>query len=71
LFPDRAPAGHVRHPERRPFPASDVLRCLTAEAMTLASIGVSMLDGRFTEADRERLVTSVSRIQAAATTGGC
>jgi hypothetical protein len=71
LFPWRSPDDHVRHPEHKPFPASDILRCIKSESMILASIGVSMLDGRFTENDRERLIGAVSRIQAAATMGGC
>jgi hypothetical protein len=70
LFPDRSTDHRVK-PERRPFPASDVLRCIKNETMTLASLGVSMLNGQFTEADRERLIVATSRIQAAATMGGC
>jgi hypothetical protein len=70
LFPDK-PTDHRVKPERRPWPASDILRCIKNETMTMAFFGVSMLNGQFTEADRKRLVTSISRVQAAATMEGC
>jgi hypothetical protein len=71
LFPQRSPGDHVRSPERRPWPASDVLRCIKNESMILASLGISMLNGQFTEADRERLIEAAGRTQAATTMGGC
>ena len=67
LFPPRQ---HHGKPERRPFPAADVLRALAAEALVVASCGVSMLAGRFTDADRERLILAVSRIQAGLAASG-
>ena len=69
LFPPR-PLGHCTHPERRPFPASDVLRCFAHESLVVASCGTSMLGDAFTPADRERLILSVSRIQAALDVAG-
>ena len=67
LFPPRQ---HHGKPERRPFPAADVLRALASEALVVASCGVSMLAGRFTDADRERLTLAVSRVQAGLTAAG-
>ena len=67
LFPPRQ---HHGKPERRPFPAADVLRALAAEALVVASAGVSILAGRFTDADRERLIQAVSRIQSGVTASG-
>ena len=68
LFPRRL--SHHAKPERRPFPAADVLRALSEEALVVASAGVSMLAGSFTENDRKRLILAVSRIQAALTAVG-
>lgn len=67
LFPPRQ---HHGRPERRPFPAADVLRALASEALVVASSGVSMLAGRFTGADRERLILAVQRIQAGLSAAG-
>jgi hypothetical protein len=70
LFPEKLEA-HCHHPERRPFPASDVLRCITFDAFVVASSAVTLLDGKpFSEADRGRLMLSVSRLQEAATAAG-
>ena len=59
-------------PERRPFPAADVLRCLAFEALVVAHAGAALLTGNpsFSEADRERLMLAVSRIQEALTAAG-
>ena len=61
LFPPRQTYGK---PERRPFPASDVLRAIAFEALVVASTGVNMLAGNFTGNDRERLILATERIQA-------
>jgi hypothetical protein len=69
LFPTRP--DHHRKPERRPFPATDVLRAIAFESLVVAVAGVSMLAGEsFTEIDRERLILAVSRIQSAMTAAG-
>ncbi len=63
LFPPR----EIQHgkPERRPFPAADVLRAIGFEALIVAASGASLLAGQpFSEADRERLILAVHRIQA-------
>jgi hypothetical protein len=69
LFPPRS-LEHRCKPERRPFPAADVLRCLSQEALITASCGISMLNGVFASDDRERLITAVSRVQSALAAAG-
>lgn len=69
LFPTR----QIQHgkPERRPFPAADVLRSIGFEALVVAAAGVSLLAGNpFSEIDRERLILAVQRIQSAMTVAG-
>lgn len=69
LFPPRA--AHLAKPERRPFPAADVLRAIGFEALVVAAAGVSLLSGKpFSPDDRSRLILAVSRIQAAMTAAG-
>jgi len=45
LFPERA-IPHRVGPERRPFPAADVLRAVGFEAMVVAAASVAMLAGQ-------------------------
>jgi hypothetical protein len=69
LFPERD-AQHGK-PERRPFPAADILRAVAFEALVVATAGTALLSGHpFSEADRERLIVAVGRLQAAAAAGG-
>jgi len=65
LFPERQPEGHACKPMRGAFSAADALRCLAFEGLLLAAAGRSMLAGRWSEVDQERLVLAVSRISAA------
>mgnify|MGYP001496504239 CR=1 FL=1 len=70
LFPERA-IDHRVGPERRPFPAADVLRAVGFEVLVVSAAAVAMLAGQpFTEIDRERLILAASRIQAAMTAAG-
>jgi hypothetical protein len=70
LFPPR-PLDHLVKPERRPFPAADVLRAVGFEALVVSAAAVAMLAGQpFTELDRDRLILAASRIQAALTAAG-
>ena len=70
LFPERA-IHHRVGPERRPFPAADVLRAIGFEALVVAAAAVAMLAGEpFNDIDRDRLILAVSRIQAAMTAAG-
>ena len=69
LFPER----EIQHskPERRPFPAADVLRCLAFETTLVAVACANTLSGYpFTQADRDRLFIAAGRIQAALTAAG-
>ena len=69
LYPPRAI--QYGKPERRPFPATDVLRAISFEALVVAAAGVSLLAGHpFSQVDRERLTLAVSRIQSALTAAG-
>ena len=69
LFPER----EIQHgkPERRPFPAADVLRAIGYESLVVAATTTSLLAGYpFTELDRERLILAVQRIQSAISAAG-
>lgn len=66
LFPNKVEQDHRRRGERRPFPATDVLRALEREAL-IAATAASFLGngGSLTDEDRERLLTAAARISAA------
>ena len=69
LFPPR----EIQHgkPERRPFPAADVLRAVGFEALVVCAAAVTMATGEpFTPADRDRLILATERIQAGLTAAG-
>jgi hypothetical protein len=69
LFPER----EIQHgrPERRPFPAADVLRCVAFESLVVATAGTALLDGRsFSAEDRARMFLAVSRLQTATSAAG-
>lgn len=64
LFPDQAPANNKG--ERRPFPASDVLRALAFEASVVAIAAGALARGtQLTEVDRKRLFLAAQRINTA------
>lgn len=72
LFPPRPddPA-HVGRPERRPFPAADILRAIAFEATIVALAGAAIVAGEpFSQFDKDRLVVAVGRINAALEAGG-
>ena len=72
-FDDLYPPREIQQgrPERRPFPAADVLRAIGFEALVVAAAGVSLLAGKpFSSVDRERLILAVHRIQSAMTAAG-
>ncbi len=64
LFPpDSRAIGHA-NPERRPFPAADVLRALNRETLIVAAAAGFLLEGRaLSDEDRERLALAFERIQ--------
>ena len=65
LHPPRAIA-HVCKPERRPFPAVDVLRAIGFETSIVSIAAAHLTRGEpLTEHDRTRLMVARSRISAA------
>lgn len=72
LFPPRVddPA-RVGKPERRPFPAADILRAIAFEATIVALAGAAIVAGEsFSQFDKDRLLVAVGRINAALDAGG-
>jgi hypothetical protein len=67
LFPEKV-LGHRLPGEKRPFPASDALRCSVFEALVVAAASVA--EHPLSEVDRERLILAASRIQEAARLAG-
>ncbi len=66
LFPEKINADGAK-PERRPFPASDVLRAVSFETMIVSIAAADMAAGKTIKpADLERLRLAASRLQAAA-----
>ena len=70
LFPPRTDA-HRAKGERRPFPASDVLRAVAREALIVA-VAASRVGngGKLFEEDRKRLLLASSRLTAAVQESG-
>jgi hypothetical protein len=69
LYPTR-PTHHAR-PERRPFPAADVLRASEHEALIVAVAASNLGNGlELTEEDRARLLLASSRLSAAVKESG-
>jgi DNA primase (bacterial type) len=70
LFPPRSSGEHYVKGERRPFPASDVLRAIAHEALIIVFAGSAIADGTLTELGRCRSLLAASRIQAALDAAG-
>lgn len=71
LFPPREIEMGKDKPERRPFPATDILRAIAFESILVLISAADLLAGNpFNETDRVRRALAVSRIQAALTAGG-
>lgn len=69
LFPEKLT--HHGKPERRPFPAADVLRAIGYESLVVCAAAASLMSGEpFTQVDRDRLMLAAERIQAAMTAAG-
>ena len=65
LFPER----EIQHGklERRPFPAADVLRCVSFEALVVAIAAQNIANGKtLSDPDMARLRLAAGRLQAAA-----
>lgn len=70
LFPPREPVHHQR-PERRPFPASDVLRVVAFEALVVVAAANALAAGQpLSTLDRERVLLAAERLQAAVSGAG-
>jgi hypothetical protein len=69
LYPEH-PSHHAK-PERRPFPAADVLRAVEREAL-IVTVAASNLGngGELTDDDRKRLLLAASRLTAAVQESG-
>ncbi len=58
-------------PQRRPFPATDVLRCVGFEALVVAVAAARLANGgALDDSDRARLLVAASRIHAAVKESG-
>lgn len=70
LFPERAVDTHCKV-ERRPFPASDVLRAIAFEARIVSLAALDMAHGRtLSEEARTRLLLANQRIAGGLSAGG-
>jgi hypothetical protein len=66
LFPEKINVDGTK-PERRPFPAADVLRAVSFETMIVSLAAADMAAGKTIKpTDLERLRIAASRLQAAA-----
>ena len=65
LYPERPVENDFVLSERRPFPASDVLQAIDAEAAIVAVAAANIAQGiELTQDDRERLLLAAERIGA-------
>lgn len=63
LYPPRLD-DHRRKPERRPFPASDILKALAHEALVVAIAAEDLHKGRsLSDEDHNRLLVAAQRIR--------
>ena len=68
LFPDK-PRSHK--PISKPFPAQDVLRCLSNEVTVLMLVASDLAkDGNLNSETKSRLLKAASRFQSALSAGG-
>ncbi len=64
LFPDKP--DHHSQPLRRPFPAADVLECVSSETTIAIVAARAVANGEaLSEADRKRLLLAAERIEQA------
>ncbi|MBN9132017.1 MAG: DNA primase [Nitrosospira multiformis] len=65
LFPERQ-GGYSGQKERKPFYASDILRCVAFEALLVSIAALNVARGvELPEEDRKRLLIAASRLQGA------
>lgn len=66
LFPPKSGVHHGKR-ERRPFPATDVLRAVSFEALVVSTIALDVAKPLpLSDARRERLIVAAERLQTAA-----
>lgn len=70
LFPPDEIKDGKGKPERRPFPAADILRCIAFEALVVAAAATTRLAGPLSDIDHNRLMLAVNRIHEALAAGG-
>lgn len=71
LFPEPIHTATRGKPERRPFPAADILRAIAFETTIIALAGAAIIAGEpFSQFDKDRLLIAVGRINAALDAGG-
>ena len=71
LYPERAIDGQLTRPERRPFPAADILRCVAHEALVTAVAAATLAAGKpLHPDDHDRLMLAAGRLQEAVRIGG-
>ena len=71
LFPARDNDQPFTKGERRPIPATDILRAIAFESTLILIAAADLLAGNpFNETDRARLALACSRIEAGLTAGG-
>lgn len=69
LFPEKIHSGNKL--VSRPFPAVDILRCLTSEITFLIVCASYLANGeKLDQEDKDRLLLSASRFRSALTVGG-
>ena len=72
-FDDLFPEKEIQHgkPERRPFPAVDILRAIRNEILIVFFIAKTILNGEaMSPVDNQRLLLATIRIEAALEAGG-
>ncbi|OZA15774.1 MAG: DNA primase [Polynucleobacter sp. 24-46-87] len=69
LYPTKE--GFERKSERRPFPAADVLKAISFEVLVVANSAIKIRNGEgLTQADDDRLILAVDRIQSGINAAG-
>ena len=70
LFPQRVPIEGHKHLSR-PFPATDILQCLSSEALFISLAAITLAKaGVIGKSDKNRLVLSANRFRSALGAGG-
>ena len=70
LFPSKSIPEGGGKPERRPFPAADILRCIAFEVLIVLMVAKSLQIGPIPDVDHARLILAVTRIHQALAAGG-